>query len=80
VAKRRKRQWAPHRPVSQRSEALGETLYTAEEAADYLGVQMRWFNQESSREIARTKIGGHLRFRRADLDAYIEKQRVPAEQ
>jgi excisionase family DNA binding protein len=76
-AKRKRRsKWTgdPLRPASER----GETLLTKREAANYLGVRERWLNSAAARGIPYTKIGGYVRFRKADLDAYIESQRVPA--
>jgi excisionase family DNA binding protein len=66
----------PERPVSER----GETLYTIREAADYLGVKDRWMKTAVARRyIPFIRVGGmYIKFRKADLDAYIEAQTVPA--
>jgi excisionase family DNA binding protein len=75
--KHRPKAWVldPARPVTER----GETLYTVKEAADYLGVTERWIRTALARRyLPRVKIGKYVKFRKADLDAYIESQRVPA--
>jgi len=76
---RKKSKWdgSPLRPASER----GETLFTVKEAADYLGVRERFLDhgaEAKRRGIPHIKVGGYIRYRKADLDAYIESQRVPA--
>jgi excisionase family DNA binding protein len=74
--KRKKPKWYgdPLRPAAER----GETLLTKREAADYLGVRLRFMTSEAAREIPRVMVGRYVRYRKADLDAYIEAQRVSA--
>lgn len=73
MPKKRKKDvgWGPERSVSER----GETLFTRQEAADYLGVKLRWIVQQPH-GIPYCKIGSQVRFRKADLDTYIESRRV----
>ena len=52
---------------------------TTEEAAAYLNVAPRWLKRAiAERRITRYKLGRHNRFKRSDLDAYVENRCVPA--
>lgn len=54
-------------------------LLALEEGAWYLGTTPRQLRELwSRREIAAVKVGRLVRFRREDLDAYIEAHTVPA--
>jgi excisionase family DNA binding protein len=47
-------------------------LYTAEQAAELLGVKPSWLRRKAAaRAIPCTFLGKHLRFSRADLDAIV---------
>ena len=75
-AKRRPRSWDPDLPIEDRGP---EAMLTPREAASYLGRSERWILRAvATREITYYKVGGSNRFRKADLDAYIESRRVPA--
>jgi excisionase family DNA binding protein len=52
-------------------------LWTAEQAASYLGVRTSWV-YEAAREgrVPVVRLGKHLRFLQADLDAWIAENRV----
>lgn len=53
--------------------------FTEREAAEYLGVTPRWMKRARMEgRIAYSKRGKLIRYERADLDATIETQRVPA--
>jgi len=53
-------------------------LMTPQEAADYLRVRPSWvYEAARGRQLPHIKVGRHLRFLQADLDAWIEAQRVP---
>ena len=57
-----------------------ERLYDYREAAYYLGDTERHLRQLwQERRIATVKVGRKVRFKRADLDAYIEANRVEAQ-
>ena len=76
-AKRRSPNWDPL-PLSERGD---ETLLTPAEAANYLGVPVRWMRAAvERREFTVVKIGGRNRFRKGDLDAYIESRVIPAKE
>jgi hypothetical protein len=64
----------PLRPASER----GETLFTRREAADYLSVRPKWLDGAEGRLVPRVKIGRYVRFRKANLDTYIESRFIPA--
>jgi len=50
---------------------------TIEEAAEFLNVEVRWMRRAVfERRIAYHKLGGHLRFRTEDLQAYLDASRV----
>lgn len=49
------------------------------EAAAYLGVTARWVRRAvAERRIPHLKVGRYVRFDQEDLDAYLQRQRVPA--
>ena len=55
----------------------GADLLTVVEAAEYLRVSVSAIRRlQQARRIAFIKIGGSLRFARADLAAYLSKQRI----
>jgi excisionase family DNA binding protein len=55
----------------------GEPLRDWEGAANYLNVTPRLIRELwARRELGGVKVGRHVRFRVADLDAYIENHRV----
>jgi excisionase family DNA binding protein len=54
-------------------------LMSVTELAEYLGVKPAWlYNNHRTLNIPGRKIGGHLRFRRADVDRWIERECKPA--
>lgn len=54
-------------------------LLTLAEAAEYLNVTERFILRcRYEQRLAYVKLGKHLRFRRTDLDAFVEAQRHPA--
>lgn len=56
-----------------------EGLLTPQEAADYLGIRAgTLYYLRRTKQVACYLVGRKLRFRRADLEAYLDKCRVPA--
>jgi excisionase family DNA binding protein len=54
-------------------------LLDVDAAADYLGVTSRWVRRAiAERRLSHHKIGRHVRIHTVDLDAYLDRQRVPA--
>jgi excisionase family DNA binding protein len=54
-------------------------LWSAQQAAGYLGVPVGWVRDAARRNrLPHLRVGKHLRFLQADLDAWIAGQRVPA--
>lgn len=52
------------------------TLMTLEELAEFLGVTPRWiYDNHKAQGIPAFQIGRTLRFRRADIDAWLETRR-----
>jgi excisionase family DNA binding protein len=77
VSAKRRRKLRPTEPV--RPLDGRETLLTVPEAADYLGVKERWMRAAiAERRIPFVKVGKLIRYRKSDLDTYIEGQIVPA--
>ena len=55
------------------------SLLNKQEAAIYLGVTPRWMTESVTlRRIPYVKLGHYVRFRRSDLDDYIEANTVTA--
>jgi excisionase family DNA binding protein len=71
--RKRKYKWGPKLPVTER----GETLYTYDEAINYLAVSERWM-RDHQHEIPYIGIGKQRRYRKSDLDAFIDSKRIPA--
>ncbi len=72
----REKRSRPPRP----RQADEDALCMPSEAAEYLHVTERWIRRAiAERRIPYVKVGRLVRFRKSDLDAYIEAQRVPAE-
>lgn len=59
-----------------------ENLMTVGAVAEYLGVPVATLYAWSSRGQGpkRSKVGKHLRYRRADVDAWIDQRATPAGQ
>jgi excisionase family DNA binding protein len=57
-----------------------DNLMTVEAVAEYLGVPMATVYAWNSRETGpkRYRLGKHVRYRRADVDAWIDTQATPA--
>lgn len=56
-----------------------DPLLSVPEAAEYLNVKVRWIRRAiENRWIPFSKVGGQIRFRQSDLDAYVEARVVPA--
>lgn len=49
-------------------------LMTRAEAAEYLRVKESWLRDHA--EVPRIKLGHHVRYRRSDLDAWVESLRM----
>ncbi len=58
---------------------MNETgLLTAEQAADYLQISLATlYEKTSNRKIPHNKVGKLLRFRKSELDRWIETKSVP---
>jgi excisionase family DNA binding protein len=53
---------------------MTDRLMDVQAVADLLGVPTSWVYDH--REVPRIKVGHHLRFRRADVEAYLDGQTV----
>jgi excisionase family DNA binding protein len=58
----------------------GQPLWNVQQAAAHLGVRPSWlYERVRAKQIPHYRLGKkHLRFRQADLDAYLDEQRVDA--
>ena len=57
--------------------AAHDKLLTAEEAADFLNVPITWVGEAARRgELPSIKAGHYRRFRRADLEKFIEQKKT----
>jgi excisionase family DNA binding protein len=59
---------------------LIDNLMTVEALAEYLGVPVATVYAWNSRDTGpkRSRIGKHVRYRRADVDAWIDQRATPA--
>lgn len=56
-----------------------DTIFTVKTLALYLGVSEKWvYERVQHKEIPYLKIGGNDRFRKSDIDRWIETLRTPA--
>ncbi len=56
---------------------MDEKLLTLDDLADYLNVSRRTtYRLLKGSDLPAYRIGGHLRFRREDIDLWIDKQRL----
>ncbi len=58
---------------------MTSTLLTADEVSEYLGVPKATIYSWSSRGLGprRYKVGKYLRYRRSDVDAWVDQQAAP---
>ena len=52
-------------------------LLSVEAAAEYLGMSVNWCYRTLKRFVPHVKIGGAVKYRKDDLDAYIEQSAHP---
>ncbi len=53
--------------------------YSVTEAADYLGTSVRFIRRlVADRRVTFYKVGRHVRFKRADLEAFVQAGKVEA--
>jgi excisionase family DNA binding protein len=60
---------------------MDEKLLTVQEVASLLNVSTYWVYDHTSRsepKVPHLRLGGHLRFRRKDIEEFIEKHLVRA--
>jgi excisionase family DNA binding protein len=57
-----------------------DNLMTVEAVAEYLGVPVATVYAWNSRDTgpARSRVGRHVRYRRADVDAWLDARTVPS--
>lgn len=68
------------KPLADQGDAAldNASLMSVTDLAEYLGVTPAWvYNNHRHLNIPGRKIGGHLRFRRADVDRWIERECKP---
>lgn len=67
---------SPTLTAGERGLAHGQVLFDVAEAASYLGVKERLIRRlVAQRRVAYVKVGRFVRFKRADLDAYVAEHR-----
>lgn len=58
-----------------------DTLLTTEDVAEFFRMDVATIRRMiGKRELTAYRVGGEYRFRRADIDAYLERQKLPAEE
>lgn len=58
-----------------------ETLYTADEVCELLRIKLSYlYHLTSNSLIPHFKLGGFLRFRRSELEAWLAEKAVPPEE
>ena len=65
--------------ISASSKESGEVIYDVAGLADYLKVTPKWvYERTHLKEITHYKLSGQLRFRKKDIDKWVETQKVLA--
>lgn len=60
---------------------MSRELLTIPEAAEYLSVNERWIKRQiANRRIPFIKVGHFIRFEKPELDAFLDSNRVPAQE
>lgn len=55
-----------------------DPMFSVEEAGAHLGVSVSWIYNEGKHLIPHYKIGRTLKFRKSDLDEFLERRKVEA--
>ncbi len=56
-----------------------DTIFTVETLSDYLHVKPQWvYERTSLKEIPYAKMGKFPRFKKSDIDKWLESQKIPA--
>lgn len=56
-----------------------ETIFTVESLAEYLSVSKKWvYERVQFKEIPFAKTGGFLRFKKSDVDRWLDSHKTPA--
>jgi len=64
---------------TQRSEESEDTLFTVETLAEYLQVSKQWiYERVQFKEIPHIKVGKFLRFKKSEIDKWLDGFKVPA--
>lgn len=64
-----------------RDRVVTDTVFTVETLAEYLGVSKQWIYERVRRkEIPFIKVGKFPRFREAEIETWLDSQRIPATQ
>lgn len=67
------------RPCIEEGRGKDDTLYTVQTLADRLGVSPQWvYERVHLKEIPFIKMGKFPRFRKTDIDHWLDSQKVPA--
>ncbi len=55
-----------------------DSLLGVKELAEYIGVSIQWvYERVQLKEIPYIKVGKHLRFRKSDIDGWLDSLKVP---
>jgi hypothetical protein len=65
----------PGGPVNAAIHSTADSLFSAAQCAEYLGLSIEEFNQLRG-DLPARRVGGALRFRRADIDRYLLEQQI----
>jgi excisionase family DNA binding protein len=64
---------------TRRTEEAEDTLFTVETLAEYLLVSKQWiYERVQFKEIPYIKVGKFLRFRKSEIDKWLDGHKVPA--
>ena len=67
------------KPLMTENKEKNDFLFTVKSLANYLGVSTQWvYERVHLKEIPYIKIGKFPRFRKSDIDQWLDAQKIPA--
>ncbi len=69
------------KPLIEQRKAVDDTIFTVETLAEYLTVSKQWvYERVSLHEIPHIKVGKFPRFKKREIDQWLDSQKIPASQ